>query len=307
MTLLENDPKATDRAYINLQKDLFWLEPPDLARKHVEELYSVSRHVLDKKFKEQCKHDFNACYAEMYFASTFIDRVNFDVDHPSDKGLDFFLKNLRCWVDVTTATDGADGHPNSLASQELGVVQSYPEDKVILRLSNAFTSKAAKIKADIKKNLIQDDQPIIICISGGGMKEGFPMYAVGGYPQIIKALLPVGDLVLWMDVNTRKIKSREYKYRQNVKKISIAGEALIDTEFFLYEEYSYISAVVYSYANAGNPINRNKWGCDFFTVHNPKARNPLPAGFIKCGQEYCVTTSMESFTMEPVIDHESSR
>jgi len=306
MTLLKNDPKATDSAYRNIHKDLFWLDPPDLARIHVEELYTVAKNALDKKFSEQIKYNFHACYAEMYIAATFIDRLNMDILHPSDKGADFYINSLNCWVEVVAATDGDSDNPNSLVDLQPGKVQSYPEEQVILRLSSAFFDKSKKLRSDIEKGLISPSQPIIICISGGGMKERLPIYPVGGYPQIFKSLLPIGDLVLWMNRASMEVRSHEFKYRQGVKKKTSSGEKLIETEFFLDEKYAHISAVVYSWADAGNPAPREKWGCDFFTVHNPLAKNKLPLNFIQCGKEYPITVSNDSFTIEPVIDHEES-
>lgn len=94
MQLLIDDPKATDKAYINLQKDLLWLDPPDLARKHVEELFEETYSILDNKFVEQCKYDFHSCYAEMYFAAVLQSRGGYDLTHPSDCGPDFLSQNL---------------------------------------------------------------------------------------------------------------------------------------------------------------------------------------------------------------------
>jgi hypothetical protein len=306
MELLIDDPKATDPAYINLQKDLFWLDPPDLARQHVEELYACTKDILDKKFVEKCKRSFHSCYAEMYFAAAFRTRCGITVTHPSDQGPDFFLNNINAWAEVIAPTDGEPGNPNTVPNQVNGVSRSYPEDKVILRLCNAFETKAQKMRKDINKSIVDTCQPIVICISGGGMNERIPMYPVGGYPQIVKALLPVGDLIFWMNRETREVMSKEYKYREGVDKTTGDGNIIISTEPFLNEEYSHISAVVYSWANAGNPIERKKWGSDFFVLHNPRAINPLPRGFVNCGQEYNVAVADDSFTMEPVINYEMS-
>jgi hypothetical protein len=64
--------------------------------------------------------------------------------------------------------------------------------------------------------------------------------------------------------------------------------------------------VIYSWADAGNPIERERWGSDFYIIHNPRATNPLPSGFAKCGIEYSVTVKPDSFTLKPAINHEES-
>lgn len=218
----------------------------------------------------------------------------------------FFIPKLDCWVEVVSLTDGAQGNPNSIPKAVSGKSNKYPEDQIILRMCNAFETKAKKMETDIYKDIIKASQPIVLCISGGGLDERLPMYPEGGYPQIVKALLPVGDLRLWLNRKTRKFASREYKYREGVNKITKEGELKIRTEAFLKDSHEHISAVMYSWANAGNPIGREHWGCDFFIVHNPKAKKPLDSGFVKCGKEYPVTVRPDSFTMELAINNEES-
>jgi len=143
-------------------------------------------------------------------------------------------------------------------------------------------------------------------LQSSGMSGHFERNTQGGYPQIVKALLPLGDLVFLMDRKTREITSHQYKYREGINKKSNNGETLIETDFFLNPEYDHISEVVYSWANAGNPIGREKWGSDFYTIHNPQALNELPVGFIKCGIEYEVKADAKSFTILPEINHEDN-
>ena len=138
------------------------------------------------------------------------------------------------------------------------------------------------------------------------MSERMPMYPVGGYPQIVKALLPIGDLELRISRDTKEIIDQEYKYRDSVTKKGENHHIPISTRFFLDSFYSFVSGVLYSYANAFNPMEVDKLGSDFFFVHNPLAENKIAEGSIKCGQEYVVQTDDEFFTMKPVIDHEKS-
>lgn len=305
MALLENDPNASDPSYINVQKDIFWLDPPDLARKHVEELYELTHDVLDKKFTNQCKHNFHSCYSEMYFAATFRIRCGFAVTHPSDRGPDFFLTDSNSWAEIVSATDGEVGNPNSISSPIEGELNEYPEAKIILRLTSAFETKALKMKSDIEKGIIKASQPIIVCISGGGLKEKFPIYQTGGYPQIVKALLPVGDIVYWKNPQTGKLLTIEHQFREGVNKITSNGHLQINTNPFLKEEYSHISCVIYSLADPGNPLDKDNWGNDFFTIHNPMAQNPIPTGFINCGHEYTVSVSKDHFDID-TFNHKSS-
>lgn len=302
MNILSNDPEATDILYRNIHEDLPWLVP---ARKHVNELYEVTQDILDKKFSKQIKHNFQACYAEMYFAATLRDRISINVTHPSDKGPDFYLDQFSCWLEVVASSDGKDGNPNTIPKIDYNGDYSYPEDKVILRLSSVFKAKAEKLEKDICKGIINYSDLIVICISGGGMSENLPMDD-GGFHQIIKALFPVGNMNYLIDRSSKEITGRKFEYRDSISKITDSGEMPIETNFFLNEKYSHVSAVVYSWANAANPTDRENWGRDFYIIHNPLAKNPLPKKLICCGREYVVTATERSFTIGPVFYHEDS-
>lgn len=298
---LFDDDEVTDKAYINIKNGLYWLSPPDLARTHVEELYSETKHLLDKKFHKQLKYDFYACYAEMYFAAALQSRCGYHLTHPSDKGLDFYIPELNCWVEVVNATDGEPGKVDSIPPIVYKQYSGYPEDKVILRLANAISVKFKKIRSDLERHLLNPDQPIVLCLSGGGLSERIPMYPEGGFPQIVKALLPVGDLKLWLARDSRQVVSKEFVYKGHVHK---SNGSTVSTECFLDEANRYISAVIFSYANPGMPVERSQRGCDFYTVHNPLAANPLPNGFITCGLEYTVRLNEELVIINPPISHE---
>ena len=273
MKLINPDSKATDIRYKDIQNERKRLTPPLLALNRVEQLYEITHDLLDAKFKEQIKHDFAGCYSEMYFAAALRHRLGLTLTHSSDKGPDLFIRDFNCWAEVTAVGDGQEGNENSVPKTVIGKLQPSPETQVILRLTNAFISKARIIKDYIDKQIILPDQKVIICISGGWMSERLPKYPVDGYPQIVKALLPIGDPVLWISIDTKEIIYQEYKYRDSVIKKGKNGHIPISTHFFLDSFYSFVSGVLYSSANAFVPIEVDKLGSDFFFVHNPLAAN----------------------------------
>lgn len=307
MNLLHKDLQAKDPLFNKIQENYSHCEPPDLYKKSVEELYRVCDGLLDKKFSNEIKLDFASRYSELYFGAVFRKRLGFNIIHPSDSGPDFFIKDIDCWAEVVTARDGKIGNPNSILKSENGKISDYPKEKVILRLTNSFIKKAKIIKKYIDDGKINSNQKIIICISGGWLNGGWNPYPEGGYPQIVEALLPVGNMVYRVDIENNKITDKTFEYREFVNKLKSEGESEeIQTDFFLRKEFNYISAVVYSYANAANPININEIGSDFFFIHNPLANNPIPPNSIKCGKEYLVNANENSFTIEPAINHEKS-
>ena len=214
MKLLDPSFNAPDVLYNNIQKPIDSYEPPDLAQSHVEELYQLTSQILDSNFRTQIQYDFASRYCEMYFAGVILDRLKLEIAHPSDEGPDFFLSDFNCWVEVTKATDGDESSENKIPQPILEEVNDYPENEIILRLSNSFASKANKLKTDIEKGIIQPHQAVILCISGGWLSDRIPSYAVGSYPQIVKALLPMGDQVFWIGQSIKEIVKTEHKYRE---------------------------------------------------------------------------------------------
>lgn len=321
MKLLHPDHKATDTLYHKLQENCPVVELyqpicpglnlcPILLRDRVEELYKPRVNLLDRNFRSRIKHDFPACYSELYFCATFQERLGLRVEHPSDKGPDFYLPDLDCWAEVVTVSSGEKDSPNSIQqpSYDGKTAYSHPKDQIILRITSNFTDKAMKIFEYIEKGLIKDSQRVIICISGGWI--GFwriPMYGVGGFPDVVSALLPIGQMVLNMNKKDMSFTGRTFEYRDHVPKVKRTGaEQPIGTDYFLDPKYSSISAVIYSWADVRHSIEAPDLGSDFFIVHNPLATNPLPLGSIKCGIEYEVEVESDSLNITP-IEHESER
>jgi len=300
--LLQDKSEATDPIYINIQKPQMGLSPTDKAEKHVEELYELSRHCLDTNFAIEIMHQFRPRYAEMYFASTIIDRFSEEVSHEGNTGPDFYLNKLDGWAEVVTPSDGDKENPSSIPSFEDGVVSRRPSDQIILRLAQAFAVKSEKLESYIDRGLIKPDQPNIICISGGAFSESLVIYEVGGFPEIVKTLLPIGDRKLHYNIKSGDVKDVGFQHRDSISKKTNKKESEIDIGFFLKEQHKHISAVIFSSARPDDPIDRVKWGADFHTIHNPLATISLPDDYIKCGKEYLVKVDEAHLTIE-VIEH----
>ena len=267
------------------------------AGKHVEELYAITKNVLDKNFKNEIKQKFYPRYAEMYCAATLMVKYNLDVTHKSDKGPDFLLEKSRCWVEVVAVSDGDPNNPNSVKKLTPGTQQAHFANNAILRFSSVFVKKSNKIKCDIQKGIVSPTDPVIIFISGCHMTEGPPFFLPkGGLPHIVSAVLPVGELVLRVNTQTKE-GSWEYRYCPGVNKKTEEGDELIKMDYFLTECHSHISAIIYSYAKADNAPSRDKWGDDFITIYNPMAKNPLPLDLIKCADQYFTSIEDDVFTI----------
>jgi hypothetical protein len=119
-----------------------------------EKLYEMVSDLVDKKFITQIKADFGACYSELLFAAVFRKRLAFTVMHPSDKGPDLFIKELNCWAEIATISDGEKGNPNSIPETIPGVASTFPQNSVVLRITSCFVKKAEEIKSAIDKKIV---------------------------------------------------------------------------------------------------------------------------------------------------------
>ncbi len=289
--LLEYDSEARDPLYNRVQEDDPWFDPPSLVKDRIEEMWRICCEHADRNFRSHIKSDFPARYSELYFCSVFKSRLGFSIgSRESDRGLDFYLEDLKCWAEVTTLSSGDPGSPNSVPELKTGISRP-PRRQIILRMTSSFKDKADKIRKDIENDVIGNNQPIVICISGGwiGSLDRFPRQIQGGFPEIVEALLPIGHMKLLLDRESMKITGIDFEYRESVHKIrSDGGSEDVETNYFIDEKYAHISAVIYSYADATDVLDVKDMGNDFFIIHNPLARNPLPVGSIRCGVEYAI-------------------
>ena len=146
--LIDDDADA-EGFYKAVQQGSDFLDPPDYARKMLEWMYQECKDVLDRKFKSQIKADFSASFAELYFAATTRIRYGYKVKHLADFGPDFYFPDFNLHCEVTSIKNG-NSEFNSVPVFDDGVVHSYPEDKVILRLTGAIDQKLTKIKKYIE-------------------------------------------------------------------------------------------------------------------------------------------------------------
>ena len=216
------------------------------------------------------------------------------VSHPSDEGPDFYFQDFDCWAEVVTLSDGEENNPNSIAPMQYGAATDYMKvrEQIILRVTSSFTYKARKLLGYVSKGIVKDSQRAIICISGGWLERHyrFPMCEEGGFPDVVSALLPIGNMVLIIDRDSKSITQRTFEFRDTVakKRENDSNPQPIRTGYFIDPTYAHISAVVYSYANVADSVDDSNLGRDFFIIHNPLASRPLSPGTFKCGIEYNV-------------------
>lgn len=298
--LIDKYAQYDDPRYGNVLKDNPLHDPPNISHLRLESLYSRCSDLFDRKFKQQIKSDFCACYAELYFAATLRIRFQHDLVHLSDAGPDFYLPDCRTHFEVTAMKNGDPSNSNSIPNFQVGLAFRHPERQILLRITNSFVEKSKKLKQDIEKGRIKDNESIVIVISANGLHERLPMYYEDSFPEVVKALLPVSDPLYWISSDSKKVVSKEYKWIQSIKKSTKDKEIDISTEQLLLKDNEHISAVIYTWYCAFDATDDENLGKDFFLLHNPLAKNPIKKGLLPAGIEYSVGIETDGFSIKKV-------
>jgi hypothetical protein len=225
----------------------------------------------------------------MYLTCAFLEdapRLGYKVSCPKP-GPDILIehKGRRLWIEATVATDGDPTRPDSAVEDPSGRV---PDEKVILRLTNAINTKHAKYLDYLKNGTIRKDDAYVVAINGYSLSY---RWAEPEIPRILKAVFPIGAYEVLIDRETREVTGTRHQFRGAVKK---ASGSEVSTQLFLEDCYRCISAVLYSRANAycGPPMC-----ADFVVVHNPHASAPLPLEAIPSGREYVAAPAGDAYEL----------
>ncbi len=250
------------------------------ARKFVEELWQIYKPYAETEFLTKVKEDFHAKTWEMYLGGVFLKHgLNLQRKNKTE-GPDTHLlwNNQSIWIEAVAPTSGSG--ENKVPEYNYNEASDTPIDKVILRLTSAIGEKYEKYNKYIYKGTIKPNDFYIIAVNGGRIPHSI---AEENIPYIVKSVFPFGDLVLTLKKDSRKIVGSRYEYRDT---ITTAKGSSVSTSIFENNDYSGISAILYSWMNV---VTRpNEIGVEIQYVHNPFATNKLPLGIFPFGCEWWV-------------------
>lgn len=179
-------------------------------------------------------------------------------------------RNLRDEVDSPANQGRSD-------LKELGRI---PDQKIIMRYTTAIAEKHRKLTAYRQGGIIADADAYVIAVNSYALSH---CWAEPEVPRVLKAVFPIGALEFIFDRKTMQDLGTRHQFRPNVIK---ASGAPVSTEIFVNANYTGISAVLHSYANA---CTHGPLGVDFILIHNPMAAQALPRSlFLDC-REYVAT------------------
>jgi hypothetical protein len=271
---------AEDRAYCN-QRSRTSSPEAQVGRAFAEQLWARYFPYADENFLIEIRRDFHARFWEMYLTCALLlsgPQRGYSVSCPKP-GPDILLVHggHRIWIEAVAATDGDPGKADSVIEPNKGHPYRVPDEKIILRYTNAIAEKHRKYLEYRKKNIVAEDDSYVVAVNG------YPLsyrWADGEMPRVLKSVFPIGALQFLIDKDTSKITGARHQFRPMIFKSTGSG---VSTEFFVNEQYSGISAILHSYANAC--MTSPSLGIDFLVAHNPLASRPVPHGLIVAGRE----------------------
>jgi len=267
MNIFEKYPDSDFLKNLPQDSDLFRL------RERIIELFSHLDGLEDSHFQSQLEHDPEARLWEMMVAK-ILKNEGYE-PKSTDHGPDFIVEKAgkKIFIEAICPGAGDEGNPNSVPPIKYGstVAERVPVEQIVLRICGALDEKKKKYEGYLKCGIISKSDICIIAISSSKLSPRANLSP----PAIMRATHGLGNPYVIFGSGTWD-ESEGIGSCESIQKAS--GKA-VDTRFFLSEEDSLISAVLYS-------------DCSFFSlvfdllagsiiIHNPKARTPLPAGFFK--------------------------
>ena len=215
---------------------------------------------------------------EMYLGSRLLD-LEFEIQkRATERGPDFHLiiENRNVWIEATVPSEGV-GYDSVPSPTEINKYEPIPEEKIILRFTNAISEKNKKLSQYIEDGTVQQNDAFIIGICGG--KIPLAQYN-GTMRSIIKSVYPFGEHSSKIDPMSLEIV--ENGYRKRTKIIKNSGSQ-VSTDGFFNPLYSGISGIIYSDTTMTNLPNEPYK--EFLYIHNYQANVPMRKGWLKSGKD----------------------
>ncbi|AXN31998.1 hypothetical protein [Vibrio coralliilyticus] len=266
--------EAEDSTFNNI-RDLNDHPYPE-ARKKCLEFWEKFHPYADTKFLSQIQKHFGGGYWEMLLVNKMLEQNYFLSSKDNGPDICTYIDNNKVFIEAVCPNKG-DGDNEVVLVSPNGAVQPLHEDPISLRLTSAFAQKNKAFKKYLRDGIVNDSDILIVAINA----EDIPDVRIeDSYcPRIVKLAYAIGDAVLTKEIKT----GSEFFSYQRREQIMNANLSPVGTNLFMRPENSHISAILYSYENVFN-------SGDYYLVHNPKAKIPLPAGSIKGVREFCLVS-----------------
>jgi hypothetical protein len=246
-------------------------------KESINEMWPKYKNFADKNFQKELSKNFQQRFWEIYLGNTLIENGFKLVKRGNREGPDFhILKSGKdIWIEAVAPNSGM-GDDAVPAIEEFNFDTPIPEEKIILRFSNAIMEKYKKLLVYTSKGIIKNGDIFIIAMNGRGIQLNMTEDPI---PLILKAVYPVGDPIVNIDSLSNEKISENLELRLYIKKSSGTS---IPVDTFLNDKFSGISGLLYS--NVIFYELHNTPGSEFVLIDNYMAKNHFEKDWLKQGK-----------------------
>lgn len=205
-------------------------------------------------------------------------------------GPDFRVMIASTPVYIEAVTPDPSGLPAEWLSPTPGTAYSFPHEQILLRWTNALSTKRAQFDQWLKDGRIDERTPTVIAVNSCRLSRYPEETGITQWPFPCEAVFPIGPLAVQFDIETGKFGQPYQSARFSVTK---RNGSSVPTDSFLNPAYAGVSAVLgcaTCHSDGGSP--------PMVVVHNPLARNPLPPGLLGATTEYIARQVGDEFYVE---------
>lgn len=240
-------------------------------RNKIDKLWQKYQPYADKHFLNQVRTNFHQRSWEMYIGNVLLEKnLTFE---SKNEGPDFVI-NKTAYIECVAPTKGEPAKPDSVPemivtkpSEDIHV-RDVPVDKMILRITGVVKDKALGQFENWKgKEWFDSKMPFVIAVNTGAL----------GYmedsclPYMLKALFGLQFCQINIETGTTNFSHRDKIEKSNNKPVPV--------DYFISEEFSFISGVLFSDKLVLNHPENIGEDCVF--VNNPLADKPVGDSFVK--------------------------
>lgn len=270
-------------------------------KREIERLWEEFHHLVGDSqdhFRQLAKTNFQGVVWHLYLLACCRD-IGLNLQRPNEDQPDIKIdlgNNRTLWIEAISMTsgNGADAAPEP----PWGTVFRPAERQIILRHTSGVQSKAAKFQLYAQKGIVKPNDVSVIALNVGCV-EGF-LHTETGVTYLEQSVLGLGEQFMTISVDSGEVTGHGHHEQPNVSR---ANGAPVETTFFLNQESSHISAILYSTDHIVNCYRRRTR--DLILLHNPMSTNSLPRGLFNVGIEKWVADNHLHFQNWRGDPHES--
>ncbi len=262
---------------------------------YLDGLWRRTQRHLDSHFKSAFARQIHQRFWELRLAAALLD-LGYSLEPGADGRPDFVTRlpgGERLWIEAVAPSLGSVDNPDRPVDliPNAGFLAT-PIDQILMRYTQALREKRDRFQGYCEAGVVTEGDHCVIALNTGRM---WPHVEGVGLPRILRAVFPIGEEQITIDLGTGSTLGIEHPIRSEVTR---ANGAPISLTAFLHPSYACVSGLI------GDSARVTGWSqqsnARFVSAANPTATTPLPQACFKLGTEYRYVQEAGGFTLQHV-------